>query len=92
MLALEQKVLELILKYAVNTDVEITGETKLWEDLGYDSVAVMQLLVEVEETFGFECDDLEQCTEAFECVSSFVQFVRERVGCVANQNTTDESH
>ena len=72
---IKQKIIELIQQYAVTKDIEITDDTKLFEDLGYDSVAIIQLLVDVEELFGFESDDFDECTEAFESVSTFVNFV-----------------
>lgn len=83
---IEQQVIKLIQQYAVNGDVAITGNTRLFEDLGYDSIAVIQLLVAVEEAFGFECDDFDECTEAFESVSAFIKFVRERVEYAADKN------
>ncbi len=54
---------------------EIKSETKFFEDLSFDSVALMNLLVDVEEEFGFETDDMEESLKAFETVGSFVEFV-----------------
>ena len=73
---IKQKIIKRIQQYAVTKDIEITDDTKLFEDLGYDSVAIIQLLVDAEEFFGFESDDFDECTEAFESVSTFVNFVK----------------
>jgi len=81
---IKQKIIELIQQYAVTKDIEITDDTKLFEDLGYDSVAIIQLLVDAEELFGFESDDFDECTEAFESVSTFANFVKERTSHVTD--------
>lgn len=86
MSTIEQQVIKLIREYAVNGDVEITEDTRLFEDLGYDSVAVIQLLVAAEEAFGFESDDFDECAEAFESVSTFITFVKERTNHAADKN------
>lgn len=83
---IEQQVIKLIQEHAINGDVVITDDTRLFEDLGYDSIAIIQLLVEAEETFSFECDDFDECTEAFESVSAFVAFVKERTEHATDKN------
>lgn len=38
-------------------DIQITNSTNLIDDLKYDSMNIMQLIVELEEMFNFEFDD-----------------------------------
>ena len=81
---IKQKIIKRIQQYAVTKDIEITDDTKLFEDLGYDSVAIIQLLVDVEELFGFESDEFDECMDAFESISTFVNFVKERTSHVTD--------
>lgn len=75
-----ERVAELILLNAPEEPQEPLGEdTRLLEDLGYDSIAMMSLLVDVEEEYGFEAEDMEESLKAFETVKSFVAFVKENV-------------
>lgn len=90
MKTIEQQVIKLVQEHSVAKDIDITGDTRLFEDLGYDSIAVIQLLVAVEERFGFESDDFDECTEASENVSSFIAFVKERAEHAADKNRTDQ--
>lgn len=90
MKTIEQQVIKLVQEHSAAKDIDITGDTRLFEDLGYDSIAVIQLLVAAEELFGFESDDFDECTEAFENVSSFIAFVKERAEHAADKNRTNE--
>ncbi len=75
-----ERVSELIqLNAPQESQVPLTEDTRLLEDLGYDSIAMMSLLVDVEEEYGFETEDMEESLKAFETVKSFVEFVRKNV-------------
>ena len=56
---IRQQLSELILKNAVNIqpDIIISDDTRLIEDLAYDSAAIIRLMVDMEDTFGIEFDD-----------------------------------
>ena len=86
MKTIEQQVVELVQEHSAVKGIDITGDTRLFEDLGYDSIAVIRLLVAAEELFGFESNDFDECVEAFENVSSFTSFIRERVEHAADKN------
>lgn len=46
-----------VIRFAKNKDVEINGDTKLIEDLGYDSIGFVALIMNFEEQYGFVFDD-----------------------------------
>ena len=59
MMNIEQKLKNIIAKVATQ-DVDagnITEETILTSDLGYDSVQIIELIVELENEFNIEIDD-----------------------------------
>ena len=58
-----------------NLDLQLTSSTRLLEDLEYDSVALMSLLVDVEEEFDIEINDMEECLQAFENVGIFFSYI-----------------
>ncbi len=75
-----ERITELILLNAPNEPEEpLNEDTRLLEDLGYDSIAMMSLLVDVEEEYDFETEDMEESLKAFETVRNFVEFVRKNV-------------
>ena len=58
---LKEKVIELILggsRFDL-VDGGLKMDTDLIKDLGYDSLSLIKLLVEIEETFHFEIEDIE---------------------------------
>lgn len=70
-----EQVMELIQEIVPDLEMEITAETRLFEDLEFDSISTMQLLVAAEERFGFDSEDSEESLQAFETVGAFVEFV-----------------
>lgn len=77
---ISERIIELILLNApAESRCQLTDETRLMEDLDYESIAIMSLLVDVEEEFGFEADNMEESLKAFETVGSFVEFVRNNI-------------
>lgn len=74
----ENKIIELIV---LNCPLEVSQnlvdlDLKLIDDLGYDSIALINLLVDVEEEFKFESEDMEESLSAFETIGSFIEFVK----------------
>ena len=51
-----KKVISEIVKLSINSD-KINETTNLLSDLGFDSIQIVQLIVEVEEQFGIEISD-----------------------------------
>ena len=70
-----EQVVELIKEVKSKQETEITEETRFFEDLEFDSILTMQLLVAAEEKFGFDSEDSEESLQAFETVGAFSEFV-----------------
>lgn len=73
--SVREQITELIHEILPDSKVTVTEETRLFEDLDFDSIATMQLLVAAEERFGFDSGDSEESLQAFETVGAFVEFV-----------------
>ena len=65
----------IIKKVAPETDTErITTETHLIEDLGFDSLSMMLMSMEIEEAFGFRFEE----TVRFETVGQVIDYLNPR--------------
>lgn len=60
-----EEVRDLIQGLYGDSDIEITIDTRVMDDLEFDSVSVMQLLSEIEEKFNVDFTDLEEFEERF---------------------------
>ena len=60
-------------------EIEVTDKTRFFEDLEFDSISTMQLLVAAEEEFGFDAEDSDESLQAFDTVGDFVRFVEKMV-------------
>lgn len=58
---IEDKVIELVLRGARDKDVVVENvrRTRLVEDLGYDSLELIRLFMQMEEEFEFEMEDVD---------------------------------
>lgn len=66
----------IIKKVAPETDTErITNETHLIEDLGFDSLSMMLMTMEIEESFSFRFEE----TVRFETVGQVIAYLNRRV-------------
>lgn len=54
---MREKVIDILMNYTENEPEEITGETDLQADLGLNSLDVMSIIVEFEDTFGIKIPD-----------------------------------
>lgn len=59
----------------VNMD-EVTAETRLVEDLSFDSLSMMMMSLEIEEAFGFRFEEMVK----FNTVGDVCKYLEERVG------------
>ncbi len=50
---------ELFAKYSQNKSVEVTNASKLIGDLGFDSLAVMEVVSELEDRYAITFDEIE---------------------------------
>lgn len=62
------------LNFSVN---DITNDTLLFDELGFDSLTLVQLIIDLEEKFGIDLDDIEDFS-AFESVGSIIEYILER--------------
>lgn len=55
-------------------DVVLSDETDILNDLGFSSISIMQLIVEIEDKFGIEFDEMLQYEEidTLEKISNYV--------------------
>lgn len=53
------KIIEIVVRNATNlpSDIEIKEDTKLIEDLGYDSIDLVHLINDLDGTFGIKMSD-----------------------------------
>ena len=54
---------------------QVTGSTRLMEDLGFDSLALMMLAMEIEDAFGFRFEELVR----FETVGDVCGYLESRI-------------
>lgn len=70
------KLKDIIARVLPGVDVgAVTGETRLIEDLGFDSLAMMMMAMEIEEAFGFRFKELVR----FETVADVLAYLESRV-------------
>lgn len=70
-----EKLKEVLAKVLPDIDMsEVTEDSRLVEDLGFDSLAVMMLSMEIEDSFGFRFTEFVQ----FETVGDVCRYVESR--------------
>ena len=66
---------EILAKVLPEVDMsQVTAETKLMEELGFDSLALMMLSMEIEDSFGFKFNEFVQ----FETVGDVCAYIEKR--------------
>ncbi len=55
---------------------DITNDTSLFDELGFDSLTLVQLIIELEEKLNINLDDIEDFSE-FESVGSIINYILE---------------
>lgn len=76
---IDEIIMNLIKKNAINADfdnIEITGETRLIEDLGYDSASLIRLVVDIEDQLGIEFEDTDLLSDKLNNVFELVELVK----------------
>lgn len=56
---------------------QVTESSRLFEDVGIDSIMILQLIVYVEETFGVTVPDENVDAGSFETVGGLITFIQE---------------
>jgi len=57
---------------------EISDDAELQADLGIDSIMMVELLIELEEQFNFEFDDMDLLMDNFLSVSTICSFLESK--------------
>ncbi len=60
--------------------MKITEETSLLSDMALDSLQILNLIVLLEDKFGFVCDEEELNLDLFNCMSELIDFIVRKVG------------
>jgi len=76
--AVFQKVKAIIVEQLGLEDEEVTPESSFIEDLGADSLDIVELIMAFEEEFGLEIPD--EDAEKISTVADAVRYIKERTG------------
>lgn len=76
---IKESVIQIIREIAEKELGEIDENTSFFDELEFDSILCMELLVEVETRFGFDSEDSEESLQAFETVGDLIKFVEKNV-------------
>jgi acyl carrier protein len=74
--AIEDKVRDILVDVLIVDETEVTPGANLREELGADSLDVVEIGIKLEEEFGFEIDDEEG--DKLKTVSDIVKLVEKR--------------
>ncbi|WP_461830065.1 acyl carrier protein [Aquifex sp.] len=77
-MSLEERVKEIIAEQLGVEKEKITPEAKFIEDLGADSLDVVELIMAFEEEFGIEIPD--EDAEKIQTVGDVIAYLKEKVG------------
>ncbi|MBO4276774.1 MAG: acyl carrier protein [Clostridia bacterium] len=70
-----ERLKEVLAKVLPDTDMSgVTEETKLAEDLGFDSLAMMMMAMEIEDSFGFRFTEFVK----FDTVGDVCRYIEEK--------------
>ncbi|MBQ4071587.1 MAG: acyl carrier protein [Clostridia bacterium] len=73
---MEEKLKSVIERAVPGVDVSgITRDTKLVEELGFDSLALMMMAMGIEDTFGYRFEEFVR----FETVGEVLDYLKERI-------------
>lgn len=72
----------LVIKYAGENfkDVELKDDTNLIDDLGYESINLVELLIEIENELGIDFDEVDELIEAFDTFGSLKNLIEKIIG------------
>ena len=72
-----EKLKEILIKVIPGVDVDsVTKDTRLVDDLGFDSLALMMMSMEIEDTFDFRFTEFVQ----FETVGDACAYLESKIG------------
>lgn len=72
-----EKLKDVLSKVVPDVDMaSVTEDTRLIEDLEFDSLSIMMMSMEIEDKFGFEFTEMVR----FETVGDVCRYINERIG------------
>ena len=75
--SMEQKVIDIIVEQLKVSPEEVTPEASFTEDLGADSLDLVELIMAIEEEFGLEISD--EDAEKIQTVQDVIDYVKEHI-------------
>lgn len=61
-------------------EIQDINDKRFFEDLQYDSLSIVQMMMDIEETFGIQIDNMEIFIEHIDTVPHFVNWILEEFG------------
>lgn len=77
--ALDADVIRILAGMVQREPQSISADTRLFDDLSFDSTAVLELLMQLEDEFGVEFDPYAVEPQDFETVGAVVSFVAKQL-------------
>ena len=75
---IEKKVINIISEQLFIKKTEITDKSKFLENLGTDSLDIVEIVMRLEEEFGMEIPD--EAAEKLETVGQTIKYIEKKVG------------
>lgn len=74
------KVINMIKECSPLTEIKILeGQTRLLDDLEFDSMSIIELFLEIENKFDIPCRDFSEMYQALESLDSLLDFIENRM-------------
>lgn len=75
-----KKIIEILSEITLNRDFEYySSEVKLKDDLGLDSLGIINLVIELNHSFGIEIKSIEIVSENFDTVGNLEEFILKKL-------------
>ena len=75
----QQRLYNLVLKLSENDNAVITEKTNLIDDLSFDSVLMVSMIVEIESEFGITLDDDDLELDILSNVGQLIKLINKKV-------------
>lgn len=75
--SVERRVIEIIVEQLGVSEEEVTSEASFVDDLGADSLDLVELIMAMEEEFGLEISD--EDAEKIQTVQDVINYINERI-------------
>lgn len=74
---LKKELEQMIMQYVEDEyrNVELKEDTSLIDDLGFDSIMLVELMMEIEDEFNISFDEVDELVESFDTVGKLMELV-----------------